>query len=311
MIDRGPVGGVGNEKALHFFPAHVKTARAPALVLHPVLALILVKRAAVKFIKAVRVLRKMGGHPVQDHADPRAVQDVHKLHKIPRRAETGGGRVISADLIAPRAVKGVLHHRQQFHMGISHGLDIGGKILRQLPVGKIGAVLVPPERPQVHFVNVERLAVSVLAHGPGAVGKPPGVMPFVSRKIGIDRGGFGRFSRTAGIRVGLVKTAVGRIQQKFIKRALAKTPGRDPSFKNAALADAGKRIRARPSVEISHRKNRCGARRPDPENIVVVFFMHAKILVCAEICSLVKIVCRQIVLFFQRFRLLSQGYNIP
>ena len=69
------------------------------------------KRAAVKFIQPVLVLREVGRHPVKNDADAAGMQLVHKIHKILRLAEARGGRIIAADLISPRPVERMLGHR--------------------------------------------------------------------------------------------------------------------------------------------------------------------------------------------------------
>ena len=109
-------------------------------MLHAILALIFVKRLAVKFIKTVGVLREMGRHKIKDHADTCLVQGIYKCHKIVWRSKARGRGVIARHLIAPRAVKGMLHHGHQLDVGVAHRLDVGGQLRSKLAVGVIAAV---------------------------------------------------------------------------------------------------------------------------------------------------------------------------
>ena len=76
----------------------------------------------------------MRGNPVHYHADAALVQLIDKIHKILRLSEARGRRIIFADLIAPRAVIGMLCYRHQLNMGISHIGEISRKLVRYLAV---------------------------------------------------------------------------------------------------------------------------------------------------------------------------------
>jgi len=62
---------------------------------------VLVKCRAVEIAEAVRVVGKMPGHPIQQHAETFAMTGVDQRGKILRRAEPAGGRVQAGRLIAP------------------------------------------------------------------------------------------------------------------------------------------------------------------------------------------------------------------
>src|SRR5699024_6186633 len=82
----------------------------------------------------VGVLRKMSRYPVKNHTDPVAVEIVYKVHKFLGRAVTGCRGKISRDLVAPRAVKGVLGDSHELHMCIPHLLYVGGKLMGRLRI---------------------------------------------------------------------------------------------------------------------------------------------------------------------------------
>ena len=76
----GPVHGRADEKRTHFIFAVVKDPGAPFLVLAFFQVAVLVGAVPIKCVQPVRVLGKVSGHPVQDHANPHLVTGVHKVH---------------------------------------------------------------------------------------------------------------------------------------------------------------------------------------------------------------------------------------
>ena len=69
-------------------PAVVEDERAPVLVLALPGIGVLVERRAVEAGQAVRVLREMAGHPVEDHAEAGLVAGVDRARKssgVPKR----------------------------------------------------------------------------------------------------------------------------------------------------------------------------------------------------------------------------------
>ena len=91
--------------------AVVEDQRAPVLVLAEPRILVLVERGAVEAGEAVRVLREVAGHPVEDHADAVAVALVDEPAEVVGRAVPAGRREEAGDLVAPRAAERVLQHR--------------------------------------------------------------------------------------------------------------------------------------------------------------------------------------------------------
>ena len=292
-----PEQRVGNEKALHLLTPHVKTARAPVFMFHAVSALIFVKGLPVKLVQSVRVFGEMGGHPVQDHADARGVHFVHKCFEVGRRAEARRRRKVSADLIPPRPVKRVLHHRHQLHVGIAHLLEVRRQLLRRFAIGVGGTVLVPPPGAEMHLVDVDWLFVYRFGgHGGGAVGKIPRVPPGVAVRIKVNRCGFRRLLAKPRVRVGFVALPVFGMQLEFVKAPFPEAVGAHIPFPDPAGSDSGQRIALLPAVEIANGKNRLGVRRPDADSVACVLPVHAEIVIRAIVGPLMKEVRGEIVL---------------
>ncbi len=82
-----PEQRVRDEEVPDFVAPVVEDERAPVLVLALPRILVLVERRAVEAREAVRVLRKMTGHPVEDHANPVLVTLVDEKSEVVRRSE--------------------------------------------------------------------------------------------------------------------------------------------------------------------------------------------------------------------------------
>ena len=91
----------GNQKTDHLGTAIVEDQRAPLgmMALHWIFMFI--KTGPVKTGKAVRILGKMGRHPIHDHTDSFGMHRIDKIHQILRRAITARHRVKAGDLITP------------------------------------------------------------------------------------------------------------------------------------------------------------------------------------------------------------------
>ena len=95
--------------------------------MHPLTFIgMLIEVRAVEVAWAMLVGGKMRRHPVQDHANTLLVQIVNEIHKIRRRPIAPCWGKVTGDLIAPGGVQRMLHDREEFDMGKSHRLDIGG-----------------------------------------------------------------------------------------------------------------------------------------------------------------------------------------
>ncbi len=62
---------------------------------------VLVKMRAVEVGESVGVARKVGGRPVQNHAESCGVAAIHEVHELVGLAVTAGGREVADGLVAP------------------------------------------------------------------------------------------------------------------------------------------------------------------------------------------------------------------
>ena len=151
-----PVQRVAAEVVAYLAAAVVVDQRVPILVKALARVGVLVKVRAVEFGQAVRIAREVGGHPVEDHAQPRGVRGVGEGAEILRCAEARGGRVQPDRLVAPGAVEGVLVHRHQLEVGEAVLHRIRDQALGQLAVAEPAAVGVALPGAKVHLVDADR-----------------------------------------------------------------------------------------------------------------------------------------------------------
>ena len=114
------------------------------------------------------VPRKMGRHPVDDHADAPLMQVVDQPGKILRRAVPVGGRKEAGDLVAPGAVERMFRHREELHVGVTHLGGVVGQHRRQFAVGQRPFRILdhPPPRTEVQLVDGEGPVQLTRAGGP-------------------------------------------------------------------------------------------------------------------------------------------------
>ena len=129
-----PVEGVGDEEVAHLGAAEVEDERAPVGVLALPGVGVLVERGAVEAGEGEVVLREVGRHPVDEHADAALVEVVDEAAEPVGVAVAGGRGVVARDLVAPRAAEGVLHRREQLDVGEAEVGDV---------VGEAGGEVVP------------------------------------------------------------------------------------------------------------------------------------------------------------------------
>src|SRR5215210_215149 len=115
----------------------------------------LIHGVAIEPTKAMRIIRKVSGYPVQQHAETRSVTRVHQGNKILRRTKPTGGRIHAGRLITPRAVERMLHDGQKLDMGEAHIARILGKLLGELTVCEPLFSIIASTAPgtKMHFVN--------------------------------------------------------------------------------------------------------------------------------------------------------------
>src|SRR5262245_23353777 len=108
--------------------------------------------------QAMVVFREVGRHPVDNHADPRLVQQIDKVHEILRSAVAAGGSVIACGLVTPASREWMLADRQELDMREAHLAAIVGQLWSDLAITEpaIGIAWIPPPTAKVHFVNRHR-----------------------------------------------------------------------------------------------------------------------------------------------------------
>ena len=148
-----PVDRVRDQEVADLAPAVVEDERAPVRVRAAPRVGVLVQRRAVEAGQRPLVAGEVGGHPVDDDADPGLVQPVHQVAELIRRAEPGRRRVVRGHLVAPGAAERVLGDRQELHVREAEVGDVGGELVGELGVGEPGA-----PRAQVHLVGAHRPA---------------------------------------------------------------------------------------------------------------------------------------------------------
>ncbi len=152
-----PEEGVAQQEAADLVAPVVEDQRAPVQLLALARVLVLVERGAVEARQAVRILREVPGHPVEQHADARLVAGVHERPELVRLAQAARRREKADDLVAPRARERVLHHRQQLDVREAHLAHVRHQALGQLPVGQEPlAVRAARPRSEVHLVDRHR-----------------------------------------------------------------------------------------------------------------------------------------------------------
>ena len=146
------------EEALHLVAAVVEDRAGPVGVDALARVAVLVEVGAVELVGPVGVAREVRRHPVEDDPDAALVEDVDQVHQVLGPAHPRGRGEEAGDLVAPRAVERVLHHRHQLDVGEAEAGCVVGEQRRQLavaerPVGVLGAA---PPRPEVALVDRDR-----------------------------------------------------------------------------------------------------------------------------------------------------------
>ena len=147
------------QEAAHLVAAVVEDERAPVGVRALARVGVLVEVRCRRSAPAPK--RRSGSAPgTQSRITPmprrcRWSTNARKSSGVPKR---GGGREVAGDLVAPRAVERVLHHRQQLDVGEAHVVDVGDELVGQLAVGERAVALlrVAPPRAEVHLVDRDR-----------------------------------------------------------------------------------------------------------------------------------------------------------
>ena len=336
-----PEQSVGNQEGLHLGTAHVKAAGTPSLMLHTVPSLVFVQGTAVELIQAVTVLREMGGHPVQNHADAGAVHSINEILEILRSAETAGGRIVSRHLVSPGAVKGMLHHRHQLHVGIPHLRQVRSQHIRDVAVVHIvlsilhGGIVFRMPGAQMHLIDVHRKRIEMALLFPAAnlrvflsLRHPFPVLPIVG-DVRADHGGTVREGLVLpGIRIGLHKGTPSTADRILIIGSLQRGITDDGGLPHAGIRQTGHGPAVRPCTEITDHTDLIRVGCPHTECILIrcIAFcgVHTQKFIGCVIGSLMEQIQRQRAFsFFDHFSLLmlfqtslhdrmpEMGRNIP
>ena len=267
VVAREPVERVADEVVGDLVAAVVEDQRPPVRLLAPARVRVLVEVGAVEVDETVGVAREVSRHPVEDDADPAAVERVHEGHEVLRRPVPAGRREGADLLVAPRSVEGVLADRQELHVGVAQVADVVPERLAELPVGEEPVALLgdAPPGAQVDLVDRDGRVERVPAR---ALGRPGLVAPGVPVERGHDRGGARLLDlelEGEGIRLQGEERPVLPQDLELVAAPLAE-PG------NEELPDAGARMAphrvpaAVPAVEVAHDAHAAGVRRPHGEH---------------------------------------------
>ena len=111
--------------------------------------------SAVELRQAIGVAREMRGSPIEKHAEAGLMAAVDEFLKIAGGAEAAGGGVVTERLVAPGAVEGMLHDREQFDVGVAESLDVGDELVGEFGVGEpaIGVFWDAAPGAEMDFVN--------------------------------------------------------------------------------------------------------------------------------------------------------------
>src|SRR3954449_6371760 len=85
--------------------------------------------SSVEIPETVFILREVGRHPVEDHADAVLMKLIDQPHEVLRRSKPGCWSEVARNLISPGTVEGMLHHGKEFDVSEAHLLHVGDKLV--------------------------------------------------------------------------------------------------------------------------------------------------------------------------------------
>ena len=251
------------QERAHLVAPVVEDGRVPFRVEALARVGMLVQVGAVEAGQAVRVGREVRRHPVEDHADARAVQGIDEGLEVLRRAVARGRREVARRLVAPGAVERVLGDRHQLDVGEAQARDVVGEQEGRAAVVEQRPVRAAPPRAEMHLVGGDRCVERI---APAARGHPLGVVPGMACVAPGDRGRRRWRLGAARERVGLLEPfAAARADRELV--ALAGFDARHLGLPQArTVAARVRRVRAAaPAVEVADHGDGPGVRRPDRE----------------------------------------------
>ena len=255
VIALEPRERISDQETADFIAAVVKNQRAPIHVGTLAGIRVFVEMRAVKFREGKTVAGKMGGHPVENHPKPAAVQVVDKPREILGRPKAVGGRVKARDLITPRAIERMFRQRHHLNMREAHVDGVVGELHRQLPIrqGAVSILGFTFPRAEVNFVNRHRPVEltglrATLVH-------PRAIAPLKFRGVADDRGVVRWRLKASAIRIRLnQKTAALVADFKFVELALAEA--RHKQLPHPRRAERAHRMKATiPAIETADDRN--------------------------------------------------------
>src|SRR6266481_5268836 len=247
-----PEESVRNQVVLDFVAAVVVDERAPIGMRALARVGVFVEMRAVELREAMRVAREMRGSPIENDADSSLMAAIHKFHEYCGRAITAGGGEITERLVAPGAVKGVLHDGEQLDVGVAEIFHVGDELVTELAVGQPAILFLGNAAPgaEVHFVDGDWRFEPVSLR---ALRNPCAVVPFVVIEAGDDRTGLGPELGTEGVGIRLERQDISIRADNFIFVDCAFV-----EFGEEEFPDAGRASRTRvmdaavPTVEVTN-----------------------------------------------------------
>ena len=165
VVDVEPVLGAAQQEASHLVAAVVEDEAVPVRVQALPRVAVLVEVRSVEVAEAVVIGREVRRHPVEDHADAVLVQHVDEVHEVLGRAVAARGREVARRLVAPGAVEGMLHDRQQLDVREALGAGVLRQQRRQLAEAQhlLRMLRGAPPGAEVHLVDRDRRREGVAA----------------------------------------------------------------------------------------------------------------------------------------------------
>ena len=129
-----PIQRVGNKEVADLGAPVVEDVGTPVGVLALAGVGMFVEGGAIEAGEAPLVLREVRGHPVDDHADAAAVENIDHRPQLVGCAVARSWRVVATDLVAPRATERMLGDRQQLDVGEAERDHMVGQLRAELDV---------------------------------------------------------------------------------------------------------------------------------------------------------------------------------
>jgi len=150
-----PEERVGDKVVADFVAAVIVNERAPIGMSALARVGMFEEMSAVELREAVRIAWEMGRGPIKKNADAFLVAAVDEVHEISGSAETAGGGVVAEGLIAPGAVKRMLHDGEKFDVRVAELLHVGEELFGEFAIREPAIVFFrnPAPRAKMDFVD--------------------------------------------------------------------------------------------------------------------------------------------------------------